>query len=103
MKTTYLLTIDLRDGFYNDTVVVLADGLEVYRQGNVTTRTMTGFADSMITKLKPGQHSLRVLLLEKEVSTEIKLDIQTPLYLGLEYKPQKGLEYMLQGEPFRYM
>ncbi len=82
---------------------MIADGMEVYRQANVTTRTMTGFADSTIIKLKSGQHTLGVLLQEKEVSADINFDIQTPLYLGLEYKPQKGLEYRLQGEPFKYM
>lgn len=101
--TTYLLTIDFREGFYDDTVIVFENEKEVIRKANVTSKTMTGFADSARLQLEPGKHNLRVLLQEKEVSVELTIEINSPLFLGLNYKPQKGLEYQLQGEPFRYM
>jgi len=100
---TYPLTVDFRDGFYNDTIAVVVDEVEVYRQENVTTRTMTGLAGSTEILLDAGKHMLRVNLSEKEVSNSISIDINSPLYLGLEYIPQKGLESKLQGEPFKYM
>ena len=103
METTHPLTIEFRDGFHEDTVIVTADGDEVYRQPNVTTRTMIGFAGSTNLQLKSGQHSLGVFLKEKEVSLSIDIDLQKPLYLGLDYNPEKGLEYQLQGEQFKYM
>jgi hypothetical protein len=103
MTTTCSLTIDFREGFYDDTVIVLIDGNEVFRKANITSKTMTGFAEAITVKLESGNHNLHVKLLEKEVSQKINLEIHNSLYLGLNYKPEKGLEYKLQGEPFRYM
>ena len=101
--TTCLLTIDFREGFYDDTVIVFDNEKEVIRKANVTSKTMTGFAGSASLQLESGKHNLRVLLQEKEVNIELTIEINSPLFLGLNYKPQKGLEYQLQGEPFKYM
>lgn len=103
MATTLSLTIDLRDGFYNDTVIVTVDEKEVFRKSNVTSKTTTGFADSKTIQLNPGEHKVHVQLQEKEESLDLTIEINKELFIGLNNKPHKGLEYQLQGEPFKYM
>ena len=103
MQEQFPLTVDFKDGFHDDTVILSIDAKEMVHRSNVTTRTMIGLADSVVIQLDAGQHKVSVSLKGKEVSIELNLDMQSPLYLGIVYQPDKGLEYQLQGEPFKYM
>lgn len=103
MSGQFSLTVDLKDGFFDDTVILFVDGKEVFHRSRVTTRTMVGFADSTILQLEVGQHTVGILLQEKQVSMDVIVNIQGPLYLGISYEPDKGLIHQLQGEPFKYI
>lgn len=96
------LTIDMQDGFYNDTLVVSCDDSELFRQSELTTRMQLNLAESRTVALEGGLHEICCQLPEKSTELRFNLDIQQPLYLAIRLSNDHGLQYTIQDRPFRY-
>lgn len=72
------LTIKLRDGFKNDTVIMKADGKELYRKSGVTTDLSISFADALEITTTEASVKLEVAVAGGQTkSTEINVE-ETP-------------------------
>ena len=72
------LSIKLRDGFNNDSVVVRADGKEIYRKSAVSTDLSISFADAIELTTDAISMTIQVELASGEsASKSIKLQ-ETP-------------------------
>lgn len=103
MTDTYQLVVDFQEGFYEDTIRILVDAKEVFYQEGITTKTMTGLAESTTLSFSPGKHLMQISIPEKEADIDINIDIKSNLHLGIDYGPDQVLAYQIQQEPFRYM
>lgn len=66
-----LLTVKLRDGFKNDTVILRVNEKEVYRKSNVSTDLSISFADALEINLEEA-----IIKLEVAVSGGLSQSIQ---------------------------
>ena len=96
-----MLTIDLQEGFANDTVIITVEGREILHQTDLTTDYSIGLAHSMQVEVAEGQFQLDVSVPSRQLSRTISLDISTPVYLGLSLS-ESAIEYQASDEPFIY-
>ena len=82
-------TIDLRDGFENDLVIVSIDGDQVYRKTDVRTRYQISLADQIALDLPPGSRRIGISLPERDIDTTIDCDPQSTPYLGVSFERGK--------------
>ena len=98
-----LLTIDLREGFHHDTVVIHLNGKEVYRQEDVTTRLQIGFADRLECSTTGEQAQVKITLPTKEKAETIELKLASPTFLGVNLTEGEKIDFRHQSEPFGYV
>ena len=65
------ITVDLQDGFKDDTVTVSAGGREVMREEGVTTRFQIGMARSLQVAVPEGEVTLEVEVSTKNASATV--------------------------------
>ncbi len=96
------LTLDLQDGFFDDRLVVTADGREVLRLDGLRTRFQIGFARSETIALAGGRATLEIAVPSRSRTATIAVDsAQTP-FLGVSITPEGEIVCHAQAEPFRY-
>lgn len=95
------VTLDLREGFDEDEVLVRADGLPDTPLAAVRTRLQTGRARSL--PFPAGVRWLEVVLPQRGLSTRVELGAVRPWWVGVSLSGDgQRLEVLQQGEAFGY-
>jgi hypothetical protein len=97
------VTVDLQDGFKNDTVVISAQGHELLRDEAVTTRFQIGKAKSLQLAMPAGEVTLNVEVPTKDARTTVPIDTSKPVFVGVSLTTEGRLEVKVQERPFGYM
>lgn len=77
------LTIDLREGFDGDRVVIAVDGHTVFDKAGVRTRYQISLAERMTVDIGAGRHSVRVSLPDRHASDELEIDPAVTPFVGV--------------------
>ncbi len=96
------LTVDLQEGFENDTVVVRLNGEEVYHESQVTTLRLLGLADTFIADSEPGPARLDVEVESRGLTHQIPLELTDRTYVGISLIEGR-IEAIVSHEAFGYM
>ena len=97
------LSIDLQDGFSDDTVVVRVEGIVASRESGVTTRTAIGLARTLRLVLDGASVQLEIELPERQICESIKIDLARPTFLGVSLTPDGKLTMRREFRPFGYV
>lgn len=97
------ITVDLQDGFKDDTVTVSASGREVMREEGVTTRFQIGMARSLQVAVPKGEVTLEVEVSTKNASATVAIDTSKPVFVGVSLTTEGKLEIKVQERLFGYM
>jgi len=97
------LRVDLQEGFRNDTVIVRADGAEVYRKTGVTTRLPVGVAESFEIRTKKNEASIKIEVPTKKQSASAEVRVTQQPYLGVSFDSSDHLVLHPSSQLFRYM
>ena len=96
------LTIDLQNGFEDDTVLIKVNGAEVFRATKVSTRYQIGLARSVKLDAAEARSAIEVILPERALSKSVELDTTTPVYLGISLTPEREITHRVSSGPFLY-
>lgn len=94
------VTVDLQEGFLDDTVVLRVDGREILRE-KVRTKMQTGLGRHVEVDVAPGSHALEVELPDRNEAARLDLVVRAPHYVGVSLAGGK-LAVVEQGTPFMY-
>jgi hypothetical protein len=97
------ITVDLQDGFKDDTVTVSAGGREVMREEGVTTRFQIGMARSLQVAVPEGEVTLEVEVSTKNARATVAIDTSKPVFVGVSLTTEGELEIRVQERLFGYM
>jgi hypothetical protein len=97
------ITVDLQDGFMDDTVAVSAGGQEVVREQGVTTRFQIGMAKSLQVTVPEGKVTLEVEVPTKNRRARVPIDTSKPVCVGISLTTEGELDVKVQEQPFGYM
>ena len=97
------VTVDLQDGFMEDTVVISADGREVAREAGVSTRFQIGKAKSVQIAVPEGEVALDVEVPTKNERASVPIDTSKPVFVGVSLTTEGELEIRVQDRPFGYI
>jgi hypothetical protein len=100
---TFPLTIEFQEGFQDETVLLRLDGIETMRREHVKTRLQTGYAAASTAMVPQGHVVLEVELPASGVSAQAVLDVQAPLWVGVNLDPGPLLRFKLSDTPFGYV
>jgi hypothetical protein len=97
------ITVDLQDGFKDDTVAISAGGREVVREEGVTTRFQIGRARSLQVAVPEGEVTLEVEVPTKNARATVSIDTSKPVFVGVSLTTEGRLDVTVQERPFGYM
>jgi hypothetical protein len=97
------LHVALQVGFSNDTVKIEIDSKEVYSKTGVTTPRDVGRADSFDVKLSEGTHDVFVAIPTRRSSETIRINLVSPIFLGILLSPDGKITHQISSRPFAYM
>jgi hypothetical protein len=97
------ITIDLREGFFQDVVGGGWAGAARVRASGVTTRMQTAFAGSLPLDKTAGVTSLSIEVPTRGLAAEAALPPERPLWVGVSILEPNRLEVRVQAEPFGYL
>src|SRR5829696_5946083 len=95
------LNIDFQEGFAGELVVVKLDGREVHRQDKVQTKRAIGYAASQQVQTPPGEHTVEIILPDRDLSTKVKLPAADETHLGFSVEGGK-ISHIISTESFGY-
>ena len=95
------LSIDLQEGFADDTVVVSVDGREVLRREAVRTRRTLGLAESMRVPVETLPVRLEVSLPLKGIAGATVVDPREAPHVGVSVTGGE-IRYLVSRTPFGY-
>lgn len=96
------VTVDLREGFEHDEVILSAGDRVVARERELRTRTQIGLARSVELALSDSVSVLRVAVPSRGLERYVALPAVRPLWVGLSLT-ERGLEVEVQEEAFGYV
>jgi hypothetical protein len=97
------ITVDLQDGFKDDTVVISARGRELLRKEGVTTRFQIGMAKSLQVRVPEGEITLEVEVPTKNRRASVPIDTSKPVCVGISLTTEGELDVRVQEQPFGYI
>jgi hypothetical protein len=97
------LRIDLQDGFKDDVVIVLCNGVELLRLEDVSSRYQIGLARSETVHLRTPIVTLQIHVPTRHLTTELELDAAKTGHLAVSIDQAGILACRSSPEPFRYM
>ncbi len=97
------LHIALHDGFKDDTVAIRVNGEKVFEKSGVTTKMQISYADSFEVDVPEGNVNVDVNLPLKHLSSSTSLQVEAPVYLGIDLTLENTIDYRISQEPFRYL
>ncbi|MFV1976064.1 MAG: hypothetical protein ACC651_09965 [Candidatus Scalindua sp.] len=80
-----LVTIDLQEGFANDTVVIRLNGQEIFRRENVTTRLQIGLADRIEIQTQERSSEVEIELPIKKLVVTKEIACEKDIFLGVTF------------------
>lgn len=99
-----LLCIDLQEGFSGDTVVVLVNGIEVFRKTDVKTKYQIGWTYiSEKVDVEEGPVNVEISVPLRNLSESIILQVSNHLYLGISVTQDGRISCRISKEPFGYL
>ena len=96
------ITIDLRDGFDRDAVIIRVGGREVCRDHSVSTRRQVGLAKK-ITVEAGGMTVVEIEVPSRNLSATIEVDATAPRHVGIDIDRDGGIRHEISDAPFRYL
>jgi hypothetical protein len=98
------ITVDLRDGFHRDEVILSVPGRMVLaRESGVTTRTQLGLAKSIELRLPSAAVRIRLDVPTRRTQRDINIPPSRPLWIGISLRDDGEIEVRMQQEPFGYL
>ena len=98
-----VLRINLQEGFTNDTVVVWANGQEVFNKTGVKTRLQIGLAGAFEVDVPESSVDIQIALPLKNVSESFELQVSEPVHLGVSITHEGRITHRVSQEPFGYL
>jgi hypothetical protein len=95
------LHISLEEGFERDSVVATINGREVYRSGELTTRTPIGFAAAFEANVNSVPASLRIDVPSRGIDATHDLLNERKNYVGVSVVRGR-IEFRESDDQFRY-
>lgn len=96
------ISIDLQEGFEDDTLVLYVNNQEMYRKEAVTTRLILGIADSIQFEIPQGQMILEVVLPKRKLSWKQELSASEPVFIGIAIRESRLIP-RISATPFTYL
>ena len=96
------ITIDLRDGFHRDAVIIRVGGREVCRDDSVSTRTQIGLAKKLTVEAD-GMTAVEIDVPNRKLSATIEVDATAPRHLGIAIDRDGRIRHEISDTPFRYL
>ena len=96
------LTIDLQNGFEDDTVLIKMNGAEVFQATSVSTRYQIGLARSVKLDAGEARSAIEIILPDRALSKSVELDTSSPVYLGVSLTPEREITHRTSSGPFLY-
>ncbi len=97
-----ILTVHLREGFFQTAVIVRLNGEERYRS-EATTRTQIGLAAMVPLKVPAGNVNVEILFPSLNQSIRTIVPVCTDTHLGIDLDKNSRISWCVQTEPFQYM
>lgn len=97
-----LLHIALEEGFSGDAVLLRVDGRTVFDRQDVRTRTQIGLAAKCEVPLAVGEHTVEILLPQRQLSRAIPVSLDRDTFLALSVNDQSVEAPRISTEPFFY-
>ena len=95
------LTIDLQEGFANETIVLRANGAEVFKKESVSTKLLFGFAESISIEIAESIVRVEIEALQSGLEKSVSLEAENDVYLGFSIVAG-GIEHIVADRPFGY-
>ena len=95
------LSIDLQDGFADDTVVISVDGQEVFGQSGVRTRRTIGWAASVETPVGTAPVRVEVSLPSRRLAATTTVNPDATPYVGVSVIDNQ-VRFATSHTPFGY-
>src|SRR3990172_5962636 len=97
------LQIELQEGFYDDHVIITVDDKVVFDESSVTTRQQIGLAKTVPLELDKQTAEVRIALPEKNLSEDVKLILELPVYLYVNLaRDEKKIILEPRNEPGKH-
>ena len=93
------ITIDLREGFEGDTVVIAVNGEEVYRGEAVRTDYSIGLADVVRAASPPGAMTCEASVPNRRLTADYETTVEEPIVLAVRIDPGGSLVIEPAPEP----
>jgi hypothetical protein len=97
----HTLTIDLQDGFKDDTIFIKVPNIEPFEKEHVNTSLLTGFAGSFKSKTGKEYVDIEVKIPTKGLEKVISLEISADTYIGISIV-NRSIEEIVSSTPFGY-
>jgi hypothetical protein len=101
--TTYPLHIALQDGFNGDSVTINVNSEEVFQHQSVQTRWQIGYADAVEVQVAAGSVAIRIDVPSKQTFTDLTIQADRPMYLGVSLTAEGAITCRVSQEPFGYV
>jgi hypothetical protein len=95
------LIVYFEEGFFEDTVIIIANGIKVYEKQGVTTHAVVGLAESVEIEISRGPATIEVSIKNTNISKKIFIDISYPIHLAVS-KRDKSLSHRISDKAFSY-
>lgn len=99
---TVPLSIDLQDGFSNDTVIVQVNGRVVYQKSGVSTNYALSLADSAQVEIPPGIVQLDISMPSRQMRMSAQLSMLAATNLWINVLGN-NIHYEISDKPAYYM
>lgn len=97
------LNVALEEGFTGESVLVLVNGKEAFRENDVRTRMQIGLATSFETDVPTGPARVEVRIPSRNISGSTMQEIRGgTVYVGVSLE-QSQLRFRASSEPFGYV
>ncbi len=96
------LSIDLQDGFADDTITISVDGREAYHKAGVSTDYALGRADSVNIQAHSGTVQVKITVVSRNISELLEINIAETVYLGVSILEDR-IHHQISDERFIYL
>ncbi len=96
------LSIHLQEGFDNDLVVIKVNDKEKFRNKQVTTKMLLGYAEVVELPLSGGAAKLQITLPQKKLTKTIELSPSADAHIAVSILDNQ-ITYQVSDQPFGYM
>lgn len=95
------LIVYFEEGFFEDTIAIIANGVKVYEKQGLTTHAVLGLAESVEIDIPRGSATIEILIKNTNISKIISLDISHPIHMAVS-KRDRSITHRTSDKPFSY-